>query len=151
MTTLQTLLEEAKRPKSSRERKAARNKLKVLKAVFKQEMLSVGELSKAIGLSFPTVHALVADLQERNVLISRGKGESIGGRKPLLYKINNEFFNVLCVELERFSVRLVVLDNNNNEVYPVRTYPQGVSEDTSQLEALVQVIHQYMESVGAKL
>lgn len=151
MTELQRLLEEANSPNSSRERKVALNKLKVLKAVFNHEMLSVGDLSKEVGLSFPTVNGLVTDLQQKQVLISRDKGESIGGRKPLLYKINNEFFNVLCVELERFSVRLVVLDNNNNEVYPVRTYPQGVSEDTSQLEALVQVIHQYMESVGAKL
>jgi len=151
MTTLQTLLEEAKRPKSSRERKAARNKLKVLKAVFKQEMLSVGELSKAIGLSFPTVHALVADLQERNVLISRDKGESIGGRKPLLYRINKAFFKVLCVEIERFSVRLVVLDNSNDEIYPSRHYAHELSEDSSGVQRLVEIIHEYLKEVGAQL
>src|SRR5690606_10882353 len=149
--TLQTLLEEAKRPKSSRERKAARNKLKVLKAVFKQEMLSVGELSKAIGLSFPTVHALVADLQERNVLISRDKGESIGGRKPLLYRINKAFFKVLCVEIERFSVRLVVLDNSNDEIYPSRHYAHELSEDSSGVQRLVEIIHEYLKEVGAQL
>lgn len=74
MTKLQRLLEEANSPKSSRERKAALNKLNLLKAVFSHEMLSVGELSKEIGLSFPTVNALVSDLQDRDILISRDKG-----------------------------------------------------------------------------
>src|SRR5690606_36545038 len=133
---------------SPRERKSALNKLRVLKAVFNKEMLSIGELSREIGLSFPTINTLILDLQDRGVLISKDKGESIGGRKPLLYKINDNVFNVLCMEVERFSVQLVVLDNNNNEVYPSRSYPYDISVNISQAEDLVEVIHAYVVELG---
>lgn len=144
MKALQKLMNEANSPNSPRERKSALNKLRVLKAVFNKEMLSIGELSKEIGLSFPTINTLILDLQDRGVLVSKDKGESIGGRKPLLYKINDNVFNVLCMEVERFSVRLIVLDNNNNEVYPSRSYPYDISVNISQAEDLVEVIHTYV-------
>lgn len=67
-----------------------------------------------------------------------------------MYKINKAFFNVLCVELERFSVRLVVLDNSNNEIHPSRRYAQVLSEDSTGVDLLVDVIHRYMADVGAK-
>lgn len=110
--------------------------------------MSIGELSKELGLSFPTVNALILDLQDRGVLVAKDKGESIGGRKPLLYKVNDNAFTVLCMEVERFSVRLVVLDNNNNEVYPSRSYPYDISVDISQAEDLVGVIRSYVADLG---
>ncbi|HMR18765.1 MAG TPA: ROK family transcriptional regulator [Sphingobacterium sp.] len=148
MKALKELLDEASVRRSSRERKSAFNKLRLLKAVFNKEMMSIGELSKELGLSFPTVNALILDLQDRGVLVAKDKGESIGGRKPLLYKVNDNAFTVLCMEVERFSVRLVVLDNNNNEVYPSRSYPYDISVDISQAEDLVGVIRSYVADLG---
>lgn len=148
MIALQTLMEEARSQGTARERKAALNKLKVLKAIFNKETLSMGELSKEIGLSFPTVNALMSDLQNRGVLVTTDKGESIGGRKPLLYRVNDAVFNVLCIEIERFLVKLVVLDNNSNEMFPMRSYPYDIHVNTSEVQDLVDIIQSYMVEVG---
>jgi predicted NBD/HSP70 family sugar kinase len=134
--------------KSAKERKSVLNKLKLLTAVFKHESIAVGDLSAEMGLSFPTVNSIITDLLQNGLLVAKEKGESIGGRKPILYQLSDSVFNVLCIEVERFSVKLTVLDNNNNEVYPARSYPYDISADTSQAEDLVEIIRGYIVEVG---
>lgn len=148
MKALFRLLSGLKSAKSARERKLVLNKLRLLMAVFKHEAIAVGDLSNEMGLSFPTVNSIITDLLQERMLVAKEKGESIGGRKPTLYQLHDSVFNVLCIEVERFSVRLVVLDNNNNEVYPIRSYPYDISVDMSKAEDLVDIVGTYMAEVG---
>lgn len=148
MKALFRLLSGLKSAKSARERKLVLNKLRLLMAVFKHETIAVGDLSNEMGLSFPTVNSIITDLLQERMLVAKEKGESIGGRKPTLYQLHDSVFNVLCIEVERFSVRLVVLDNNNNEVYPIRSYPYDISVDMSKAEDLVDIVGTYMAEVG---
>src|SRR5690606_39814319 len=61
----------------------------------------------------------------------------------ILYQLSDGVFNVLCVEVERFSVRMVVMDNNNNILFERKSYPFEISTDENDIDDLVQVIKQY--------
>ena len=145
MSLLEDLLEEVRAAKTTITRKSALNKVKLMRTLFDKEMLTLGDLVQDMGLSFPTMNSLVLDLHQRKMLVPKDKGESIGGRKPVLYQINDGIFNVLCVEIERFAVRMVVMDNNNNVLFEPKSYPFEISTQESDIEDLVQVILQYFE------
>ena len=143
MSLLEDLLEEVGSAKTTIKRKSALNKVKLMITLFDKEMLSLGELVQDVGLSFPTMNNLILDLYKRKLLVPKEKGESIGGRKPVLYQLNDGVFNVLCVEIERFAVRLVVMDNNNNVLFPAKTYAFEISTDERDIDDLIEVIRQY--------
>ncbi len=151
MRKLEELLEQIKKSESPKSKKSVLNKVRLLKAVFKREMVAVGDLSQEMGLSFPTVNTLILDLLGRGLVIAKEKGESIGGRRPVLYQINDGVFHVLCVEIERFSVRLVVLDNNSNVVYEAKSYTFEIHVDSSRIEDLVTVIDTYLTEMMVDL
>lgn len=143
MSLLEDLLEEVGSAKTTIKRKSALNKVKLMMTLFDKEMLSLGELVQDVGLSFPTMNNLILDLHQRKLLVPKEKGESIGGRKPVLYQLNDGVFNVLCVEVERFAIRLVVMDNNNNILFPRKSYPFEISTNNGDIEDLINVIKQY--------
>src|SRR5690606_32589889 len=151
MHVLEDLLEKANDSESAKNRKSALNKVRLLKTVFRQEQMAVGDLSQGMGLSFPTVNGIILDLQESGLVVAKEKGESIGGRKPILYQVNDGVFNVLCVEIERFSIRFVVLDNNNNVVCRPKSYPFEISVEACKVDDLVQSIHRYIAELCVDL
>jgi len=151
MRKLEELLEQRNDSDSTKNKKAVLNKVKLLKVVFKREMAAVSDLSLEMGFSFPTINTIVLDLLERGLVVAKEKGESIGGRRPVLYQINDGIFNVLCVEIERFSIRLVVLDNNNNIVYQPKSYAFEIHVDSSKIEDLVSIINTYLTELKVDL
>ncbi len=151
MRILEDLLEKANDSESAKNRKSALNKVRLLKTVFRQEQMAVGDLSQGMGLSFPTVNGIILDLQESGLVVAKEKGESIGGRKPILYQVNDGIFNVLCIEIERFSIRFVVLDNNNNVVYDPKSYVFEISVEASRVDDLVRAINRYIDELCINL
>src|SRR5690606_11695947 len=61
-------------------------------------------------------------------------------RKPVLNKLKHNILNVLCIEIERFKVRLTVLDNNNNKHHAAQSYPFSLTKDQSSLTDLLHII-----------
>ncbi len=72
--------------------------------------LSQNKLAELTGFHLPTVTALIAELVEEGLALQTGYGESTGGRKPLLFKINPQSKLVIGVNVEGNSVTSVLLD-----------------------------------------
>lgn len=150
MSLLEDLLRDIEGAKTAIKRKSALNKVKLMMTLFDKEMLTLGELVQEMGLSFPTMNSLLLDLQKRKLIISKEKGESIGGRKPILYQLNDNVFNVLCVQVERFAVRMIVIDNNNNVLFEPKTYTLDISTDANDIEDIANIISQYYQDLQIK-
>ncbi|GGH23190.1 ROK family transcriptional regulator [Sphingobacterium alkalisoli] len=130
---------------SSKERKSNALRLRILKTIFENRTITIGEIATKINLSFPTLNAIISELTLEGLIEQKEKGESIGGRKPNLYQLCNEVFNILSVEVERFTIRLIVLDNNHNTVYSSRSYPNPLSKNSADIEDLTNIIQRYIE------
>src|SRR5690606_5086339 len=68
-------------------------------------------------ISSPTSIRLLSQLIEEGIVKKEGQGKSVGGRKPDLYRLQEDSFYVLGIQLERSRLRLAVFDNNNKTIY----------------------------------
>lgn len=87
------------------------NRVRVLNAVRRMGPLSRADLTRRMGLSAPTVSALVADLVgEDHLLRWVGIGESSGGRRPALLAFNGEYGYIAGVDIGSRTLRVALAD-----------------------------------------
>jgi len=87
------------------------NKGLVLRTIEKNGSISRAEIGKIIGLTPPTVSDIVKDLIERDIVKEIGKGDSSGGKKPILLKINSKAAYMIAVDLGgENGIRLALMD-----------------------------------------
>jgi len=91
------------------------NKGLVLRTIEKNGSISRVEIGKIVGLTPPTVSAIVKDLIERDVVQEIGKGDSSGGKKPILLKINSKAAYMIVVDLGgENGIRVALVDLSYN-------------------------------------
>lgn len=90
------------------------NKELILYCIKKEKLISKVEISKITGISLPSVSKIVDELVEEGRIIEFGIGDSSGGRKPVLYKINGNFryFIVVTINKTYITIYLINLDGN---------------------------------------
>jgi len=91
------------------------NKGLVLRTIEKNGPISRADVGKMVGLTPPTISAIVKDLIERDIVQEIGKGDSSGGKKPILLKINAETAYMIAVDLGgENGIRLALMDLSYN-------------------------------------
>ncbi|MDN3595956.1 ROK family transcriptional regulator [Zunongwangia endophytica] len=111
------LIEEALiKDMSNVERKKVHQKTRIIKHMFLNGDTSNAEICSKFGISLPTSMALVNQLLEDGMVIKKGRGKSEGGRKPDLYGLKEHSFFVLSIHIERFKIKLALIDNNHSIV-----------------------------------
>ncbi|MFQ6066739.1 MAG: ROK family transcriptional regulator [bacterium] len=71
----------------------------VLKTIEKNGPISRANICKMVGLTPPTVSDIVRDLMKRGIVRELGKGDSSGGKRPILLKLDPKAGYVLAVDL----------------------------------------------------
>lgn len=133
-----------KKLESKPEKKNLFNKIAIIKLIAELGSVSVNDIVKNLFLSLPTVNSLIAELLEDNIIRQFDKGESIGGRKPNLYRLRDGIFQVLCVELQRFSITLSIMDNNQNSIAATVELDNELSRNSANLDDITRIIDQYI-------
>lgn len=75
------------------------NRSRVLECFVGGDPLSRVEVAERTGLSLPAVTHLVAELETEQMLVRVGKGESSGGRPPILYEYNARLAYIIGLDL----------------------------------------------------
>ena len=89
----------------------------VLRTIEKNGSISRADVGKIVGLTPPTVSAIVKDLVERDIVQEIGKGDSSGGKKPILLKINSKIAYMIAVDLGgENGIRVALMDLSYNIV-----------------------------------
>ena len=111
------LIEDALLEKMSNvERKKVLQKTRIIKHMFLNGDTSNAEICSKFGISLPTSMALINQLLDEGIVIKKGRGKSEGGRKPDLYGLKELSFFVLSIHIERFKIKLALIDNNHSIV-----------------------------------
>ena len=93
------------------------NKGLVLRTIEKNSPISRADVGKIVGLTPPTISAIVKDLIERDIVKEIGKGDSSGGKRPILLKINSKVAYMIAVDLGgENGIRLALVDLSYNIV-----------------------------------
>jgi predicted NBD/HSP70 family sugar kinase len=121
----------------------------ILNLFRRMEQATVAEVSTAINLSKTTVKKIVDLLVEEGLLVSAGKGDSTdeGGKKPELYRFNNNYGYVASVHVTPDEIISVSTDLKAMIDFKSRTpVPRG-----SSLEEVIALIARLVcESVERK-
>ena len=75
------------------------------------EDISRAELSRRIGLSRSAISSIVSELLDVNLVLELGLGQSLGGRKPTILRLNEQAAYLL-------AVRRVADANVTRGIYP---------------------------------
>jgi N-acetylglucosamine repressor len=72
--------------------------------------ISRAEISKIIKVTPATVTNITAELIKKNIIIESELGESSGGRKPILLKINSKDYFLIGIQLGSYEIKTALID-----------------------------------------
>ncbi len=128
---------------SNIERKKYLHKVRLVKLLHAEGAKSNSDICRILNISSPTTIILINELLSDGIIEKKGKGKSIGGRKPELYSLKNNSFYVLCIEMNRFKTEMAILDNNNNNITGIKSFPLRLTKDKSAIKHL----HEFSEKL----
>ena len=130
------------------ERKKYLQKVRLVKLLHTEGAKSNADICRALNISSPTSIILLNELLSEGLIEKKGKGKSIGGRKPELYSLHNNSFYVLCIEMDRFKTEMAILDNNNNIITGIKSFSLKLTKDKSAIKLLHEFAEQLISSSG---
>lgn len=130
------------------ERKKYLQKIRLVKLLHTEGAKSNADICRVLNISSPTSIILLNELLSEGLIEKKGKGKSIGGRKPELYSLLNNSFYVLCIEMDRFKTEMAILDNNNNNITGIKSFSLRLTKDKSAIKLLHEFAEQLISSSG---
>jgi glucokinase-like ROK family protein len=106
------------------------NKSTILNIIRLHGPISRAEIAKMTKLTPPTVTNIVGELLESNLVIEAELGESTGGRKPIMLKINADAFTVIGIYAGAKRIRGVAanLEGEVQHTVHVEVPPEPTAE-----------------------
>jgi N-acetylglucosamine repressor len=120
---------------SNIERKKNLQKLKIIKHLYFEGNTTNGQISNTFKFSLPTSISLLNQLIKEGIVKKKGHGNSVGGRKPDLFGLDENTFLVLSIHIERFKIRMAIL-NNAHKILFEKTVPINISAKTKIVDVL---------------
>lgn len=130
------------------EKKKFLQKVKIVRHLYVKGARTNADICSRFNISSPTSMGLLGELISEGLVEKQGLGISVGGRKPDLYGLRNNSLFVLSMEMDRFSTRMVIMDNNNNQITPIQTYTYTLPEDLSGLNELCAKAQEHIDASG---
>ncbi len=85
------------------------NRNLIIQALLRSEEMSRSELAARVGLALPTIMRIIDTLIEEGLVVEVGKGDSTGGRKPIMLRMNPDAIYFIGVSVQRI-LRVVLTD-----------------------------------------
>ena len=123
-------------------------KLRVIKHLYIAGPTSVLGICRELATSSPTIMQILNELLKEDQVEKYGQGESIGGRKPDLFRLKDDTLYVLSIHMEKFRIRMVILDSNHNHVSDIKSFPIEISKDLSTIDEIYAKANDLIEKSG---
>lgn len=124
-------------------------KHKLIKHLFNMGAASVSGLCEVMDMSTPSVLKLLTVLIAEGWVEKKGFGISIGGRKPDLYRLKDKKILIICIDIELFSTKVAIIDNNYNFVSEVKTFLLPISKSRTDFFHILKAhLHDFLTSAG---
>jgi len=131
------------------------NMLEIIKTVKNSGPITKPDIAKQTGLASATVHNLVNELLNKNIVIEEGNADSSGGRKALLYRFNSRIYYIVGVDIGVKSITAIIFDLDLNVIekiqkkYELADYgvEEGISFTVGLLKELLKKVKDNKEKV----
>lgn len=119
-------------------------KVRLLRQLYREKLLSCADLSKKSGKSVPLVSKLLSDLVKDGYVLKHGYAPSSGGRRPLMYSLNADKGLLLSVAMDQLFTRIAVMNLANEYVSGPETIELNLHEAPDALERLIEIIEDHL-------
>ncbi|MFD0977275.1 ROK family transcriptional regulator [Salinimicrobium gaetbulicola] len=130
---------------SNVERKNYLQKLKILQSLYFGGSKTNTEICELFNISSPTSIRLLNQLITEGWVKKEGLGKSAGGRKPDLYKLKEDSFYVMGVQMERFKIKMAIFDNHNNKIAEYEDLPFQIETEASVVDHLYEKANELLK------
>ncbi len=120
---------------SNVEKKKHFQKIRIIRHLYLNGPNTNAEICNTFNFSLPTSMSLINQLTKEGVIIKKGRGESVGGRKPDLFTLKPGRFYVLSIHIDRFNITLAIVDNTNSTIIE-DNIPSRISSEEDIVESL---------------
>ncbi len=124
------------------------NKIKIIKNLYLKGANTASEICAEVGISLPTVNTLLGDLMSSGEVIKQGRAESQGGRKPDLYRLAEDAFYVLSVDLSKFNMSLALYSCHHELAYEKEHHKITLNNERETFEQHCDLIEAYLIKTG---
>ena len=121
-------------------------KVRLIKSLYQKGASTANEICGSMGISLPTVNALLTDLIRSGEVIKQGRAASQGGRKPDLYRLASDAFYVLAVDLSKYAVSLALYNCQQEIAKEQLTHKIVLNNEPETFEQLCQYIENYLQA-----
>jgi predicted NBD/HSP70 family sugar kinase len=94
-----------------------KNMMEILKVVKKNRMMSRPEIAQQTRLTSVTVSTLIGELMKNNIVVEEGYANSIGGRKAVIYRFNDNAYSIIGINIKINIVTIDLFDLGINKIY----------------------------------
>ena len=123
------------------------NRLLILKLIRDKVRLSRSELAQITGLTRPTISAIVNSFNSEGLVLDLGKGESTGGKPPIMVELNSSYCYVIGIDLsDDNEINGVLCDFSGNIIEQIKLSYDNNLDDI--LKVLIEIIEILRKSVS---
>lgn len=126
------------------------NKQNILNTFFNKDVITKSDIIGKTKLSAATVSFLIAELIEEGLVFEKEVGESSGGRKPMLYSLNENLAYILSLRITPKGAIIGIL-NMKCEVIYRKTIIMAIHNHDSIRQLVVQAVSDISTSNNALL
>lgn len=88
----------------------------VLKQLYFNNTMSCAEISSKINKSIPITFKIISELIKEGFVIETGLAASSGGRRPLMYALQEDRMYTVAVAMDQLITRISIMDMHNRHV-----------------------------------
>lgn len=105
---------------------------------------TLADLGRELNLSIPTVTKLVVELLEDGIVMDFGKQETLGGRRPNVYGLNENSGYFVGVDVKRFGVNVGLINFKGDLIDAQMDVPFEMSHSLEHFEALCVIVEDFI-------
>lgn len=133
---------------SNVERKKYLQKIGILQTLYFEGPKTNTDICERFKISSPTSIRLLNQLMEEGLVMKKGRGKSIGGRKPDLYRLKGGTFYVMGIQLEQYKLKMAIFNNQNEKMATYENVPFVMDRDARMVEPLYEMAQQLIDESG---
>ena len=122
-------------------------KRKILRELYFNNILSCADLSLKTNKSIPLTTKILNELIEEGYVIETGFAQSTGGRRPLMFSLQQDVMYVVSVAMDQFVTRIALLDMRNQNVTEVEKFELNLYQNKNALHVLTEKIYSFVQNL----
>ncbi|ULQ51499.1 ROK family protein [Flavihumibacter fluvii] len=120
----------------------------ILKQLYFQNVMSCAEISTKINRSIPLTTRIIEELIHEDYVMEVGFAPSSGGRRPMMYSLQDNIFYVLSVAMDQLVTRISLVANHNNHFGEIKKIELPLHNNPDALPILAESIEAVIAKSG---